>query len=1033
MSTSTLLEQLGYLGSPDYLPADRLDEIEQYAHTLSRARNAFDLDGVYFLRDQDTEQYTPVVYIARANHDRHAADIHKAVWNQNVAPFLLINTPEHLHLYSGFHYPQGNSRTPARNPAIILGNIPHLEASTQLSYLNASALDTGVVWTRYGDKVDPGSRVDSLLLKHLATLSAWLQRNDLTKEAAHKLIGKFVYLRYLRDRGILSDRKLNEWGLEAATLFSRDTDPKQLQLLVGRLDEWLNGTVFPVAFTGRGAPKVECIRRVAAVFGGDDPSTRQLHLDFNAYDFSHIPIELLSTIYEQFLAEDDGDSTKGAYYTPLPVVNLMIDRLDRIAPLTSRTRILDPSCGSGAFLVQCYRRLIHRKSRRMGRRLHPSELRDLLTTVVFGIDRDADACRVAELGLILTMLDNIEPPDLLHYPKFRLPTLYGSNLFCDDFFDPHALHTSALKDVKFSWILGNPPWTEINTETARESQAHADRWIIDHQGQCPVSRRQIAEAFSWNCIEYMTPDGAAGLLLPAMTLFREQQAFREAFFANIGLRYVANLSNLRHILFSSRSKAAAVVLVFLSPEQRQEQTPVEVFSPLLAHQQSLIELPEGHSHHAWCLTQDSAALRLLDVSTVARGPALHWKISMWGSSRDLRLLQKVTDSFPALENVETQSRLVIAEGVQPRPGAGDGNIFHKELIGTKKVEARKLAGRGRLYTLPRDATVELSASEAFLRKRGGMRGLEVSDPPHILVNAARAYAIFSEEKFLIPPRQIGISGSSESADLLRALAAFLSSRFATYHQFMISSEWGVRNEVSTVAALRRLPVPFIAQDVEEIRTLAELQRRLVRSSALRDDSLQLFPSDDTAADARGSGEELLTVEEELNSAVYSLLRLQETERALIDDFVDVRLGVSDGHLDPNAVRSPTVQELRDYAEILRRELDFFLDNKLKLHHMIRIVIFETICIVEVTLCKPGEASRKVTIEDAPRSTPPKEVIPAELRPAALNQCVYFDRKLQIVSSQNMYLLRPRQYWYFARSQAVLDSDELIADQLASQT
>ena len=153
-----------------------------------------------------------------------------------------------------------------------------------------------------------------------------------------------------------------------------------MEAAVERLDGMLNGTVFPLRLRGRGAPGDGPISRVAATFDGDaitGASDWQLHLDFRAYDFSYIPIETLSVVYEQFLhvPEADGRNTKGedaaAYYTPIPVVNFMLSEMDERLPLKRGMRVLDPACGSGAFLVQSYRRLIEASLRQQaaGQRL----------------------------------------------------------------------------------------------------------------------------------------------------------------------------------------------------------------------------------------------------------------------------------------------------------------------------------------------------------------------------------------------------------------------------------------------------------------------------------------------------------------------------------------------------------------------------------------------------------------------------------------------------------------------------------------
>jgi type I restriction-modification system DNA methylase subunit len=79
---------------------------------------------------------------------------------------------------------------------------------------------------------------------------------------------------------------------------------------------------------------------------------RQLSLDFLAYDFSFIPIETLSVLYEQFLSAPDnpGASSRGrqigGYYTPISVVNLMLSELEERRPLKRGMRVFDPSCGS---------------------------------------------------------------------------------------------------------------------------------------------------------------------------------------------------------------------------------------------------------------------------------------------------------------------------------------------------------------------------------------------------------------------------------------------------------------------------------------------------------------------------------------------------------------------------------------------------------------------------------------------------------------------------------------------------------------
>jgi len=178
--------------------------------------------------------------------------------------------------------------------------------------LNAEAIDSARVWEVWGKEVTPDTRVDWTLLDNLARLSRWLRKEGVDRATAHGLIGKFVYLYYLRHREILSDRKLTRWNIAPAAVFSRGAEAAVFLDLVGKVDEWLNGRIFPLdSDLVRGMPPA-LFERLAGTFAGDDPETGQLHLDFEAYDFSHIPIEILSVIYEQFLhTPGEGRASKG--------------------------------------------------------------------------------------------------------------------------------------------------------------------------------------------------------------------------------------------------------------------------------------------------------------------------------------------------------------------------------------------------------------------------------------------------------------------------------------------------------------------------------------------------------------------------------------------------------------------------------------------------------------------------------------------------------------------------------------------------
>lgn len=99
--------------------------------------------------------------------------------------------------------------------------------------------------------------------------------------------------------------------------------------------------------------------------GNIELKTKQLFL-WQQYDFKYLPAEVISAIYENFIQADSikesGSREKGVVYTPIHLVNLLVDDvmpLENATCFTNETfKILDPTCGSGVFLVAAYKRLL---------------------------------------------------------------------------------------------------------------------------------------------------------------------------------------------------------------------------------------------------------------------------------------------------------------------------------------------------------------------------------------------------------------------------------------------------------------------------------------------------------------------------------------------------------------------------------------------------------------------------------------------------------------------------------------------------
>ncbi|MGD0092813.1 MAG: N-6 DNA methylase [Planctomycetota bacterium] len=1025
-NADALLDYLEYRESPFFLQEGDYAKYPGYAHVFRQARG-FGLRGVYTLREKAGPEpggpLVPLVYVCETESEQNADELNRKTWNQNVVPFLLVATPKDVRLYPGFSYPQEGQET----APLLSSARAALEAFEDF---RAKSVDEGQIWAKWRKEVTPEKRVDWRLLDSLKKLGQLLRGQGFSGETAHALIGKYVYLHYLRDRGFLSKRKMNKWGLDPSTVFGRQAKLTGLRKITEKLHPELNGSVFPLLLSGQNPPPEDCVRTVASVFEGDEPDGQQ-HLNFEAYSFDHIPIETLSVVYEQFLHAEGKGREKGAYYTPVHLVNFILDEMDAKKPLHKGMKVLDPACGSGAFLVQCYRRLIERElAAAKENKLRPVELRDLLTEHFFGVEKDGDACSVTALSLILTLLDYVEPPDLEDAGNFELPDLRDKNIHQGDFFDADPPWAS----VKYDWIVGNPPWKPAG----KKEDAQVLAWMNANKKDCPVGGDQLAEAFAWKVGKHAAVGGQIGLLLPAMSLFKQKSKdFRRLFFERMDVSCVANFAHLVQVLFKGRSGVPTAAMLYAphtEAPQDDERNSIITYAPFLVNQEANRSNTTHKQQATWSVIVNESEVRELPWAEAASGESLPWKLAMWGTVRDKRLLERLKRRFPPLKVFAPKHELVVRQGLELRDAKGrpmglseEKRDKHKgapvdpvrEVIDENILNIGALRRRGGIYAFPASSLKKVEAEYGFVRKRAGKAGLAVCRPPHIVVDESRRFAVYSDDFIVVPNPNVGVAGPNERSTLLKALSIVLSSRIARYVQFFVSRQWGIQKSVVTKEVLDAVPVPLDKLTAADLEYWAELQSQLSGASRRSREPLLAKANE---------GRSLASLEEELNQCVYDALDLDDTERWLVDDFVAVQLSLTRGKVRDCAVRPATAAEMADYGLVLADELDGFMDEETKRRYFVRVVQGGNYAVVEINFRLPTDRRPRVDVGQAGRQDD------AELRPIRdllrerhQSQWLYFDRGLRIYDGPKTYLFKPLQRLHWLRSQALADSDEVLAD------
>ena len=1009
MALAEVLDTLDYSQSPYYLKTAHKREPE--VASLFRAAYNAGVDGIYVFQSSGNKNTAfsvqPAVYVAEAQTPEEARIIHRLLWNLGQAPFLIVVLPTHIRVYTGFDYSQEDDTIGTVEPPISLDRNSILE---QLADFCAEAINTGQLWRQRSEQLKLEKRVDQRLLKNLSKLGQFLREEmKLPPKIAHALIGKYVYIRYLRDRRLLSDQWFQQHDIDIDSVLGRNATVNGLRHLCTILDNRFNGSIFPLDFDGTNSLTDKHIEQVASIFKGDERLSgggRQLSLEnFQVYDFAYIPIELLSSIYEQFLHAEGKGEKVGAYYTPEYLADYLISEMSSIKPLREGMKVLDPSCGSGVFLVLIYARLIEMRLAQSQSEASTLPLTALLELLkyIYGIERELDACYVTEFSLILMLLQYVDVSEFLHDNRFKLPSLHNTHIFqCDFFSDSSPVW---IQSMLFDWIIGNPPWIEAdNTE-----EPFAFTWIDTHRKQHPVDNNSVAEAFSWRVLDLLAPGGYVGLLLPAALLYNlGARKYRQTFFDQSEVRRITNFSNLRGELFEGRATAPAITMIYQHALAEQEKPPIEHYGLFAINQIT------KSSGKLWTITINEHEYQAISPYEAAHGEPATWKFALWGTHRDKRAIARLRKFFPQTlgQLCQEQHGWHLYEGSQLRNGMPEHheNLAHRpELPGKKRLNTKALNTSGYLFSIPDDTLEVISQEESFIRVRGGSKGLLVSEPPHIVMNEAWKYSIYSDTYFVINPRQIGLSAPFADADLLRALSVFLSSSLVKYYLFFQVPQWGIERDRITLNTVKSIPIPIFTS--EQIKRLATVQKQLPQMEI-----------------ERGSQ----YTQAHLNEQVIRILQVPENITTLVTEFLQLRsklVGGGTREAIQKAQQPPDQEALQAYAEQLTNDLDGFLDSG-KTHHRISIEQSTNLICCTVEFVRSDSAFTPLVKEASSQNGHMFPKLQQDLK-EEFSQWVYVQRGLRMFGPSSVSLYKVPHLINWTCTQAMNDADDIIAEILST--
>jgi len=670
-----------------------------------------------------------------------------------------------------------------------------------------------------------------------------------------RLFHQLLFIRFVEDRHPVTTVRRVEDVLEA-------TD------VPGALDgilRYYSNTLRSELFT-RPAMPVEDVgphALTSAIVALTEPWT-SLRLDFRL-----TPNDVSGRLYETYLGmrpavqqeegtlfptigSTDDRSQRGSFYTPMTVAtelarSTLLPWLEHNTPeKPGEVRVLDPACGSGAFLLASYRVLRDYFEQRKGGSLDQEERRDLLSRSIFGADADESALMLAQVALyeeadlgadssLPAMGENLLHGDSLTSPPGAAPQ--GGVIWSD----------VIAKGGKFHVALTNPPFGAQRTRAERATSVYRKQlraaYAETHTWGTDLAYYFVALAF-----DLLTDGGVAGFVLPRKVVSGGTAARIRSVMAQRGVRMVQDYRGAR--LFPSVAAYVALITVGGPPVSRV----------------SVEEVRDSRVNAALLLDQDTrnAHVRSTTVSTEMLASAeswtafeLRWKglgRQLSGPWRELGRVPGLTvvsgiqtgdDKRFVLEPDRVSGRFVTVAGVDvPK------RYCPRFIKGPDVLPFRVSSHAQRRVVLPfKPDTPEGPSVLPVVIALGGYptnpqlgTKMGVWLKPKVLLRAfgVEPAAALDENGSMVAPKgtagAFAIAQTGAAPEQLRGMVAYLNSAFAQWWLRGVGEPRADESVELPEAALRRLPWPELSD--QGWSTLAEAGEKVLLTLASDDPRLR---------------------------------------------------------------------------------------------------------------------------------------------------------------------------------------------------
>lgn len=855
----TLLEVMGYQSSSNFHFIEGDDDYDA-EYTIGIGNEKHTLLGIKVLREYDEEKI---------------AMQHLKYWNRNDVPFSILVLPGEIRIYNNFTVGKRKLlfKTGSKKDEIF-------------GWFTDSNIMNGLLWEKLGSITSKNYRVDRYLLKNLRnTIIVLHSKYEMQLDVSYNFLAQCIFVKYLEDREMLTKTAFVSYGVNDFEGLLSLEKKEYMQDFFSDMKDRFNGDMFDGSTMDGLTKKQICL--VKEFFAaGEVYKDGSVQLSMIKYDFSKIPIELISNIYETFFNLEDSltkskySSRNGAFYTPYYLADFMNERCFEKYTGKDIPIILDPACGSGVFLVGAFKRIAEEKQRKNGRIL-PDELREILIHNIYGVDKNLRALKLASFSLYIALLEFLTPRDILEN-KFKFPNLIGQTLLEKNFFESDIENKGIRADI----IIGNPPWLSDSDILHNE---------YCRQRNIPISDMQIAQSFIVRVNDFANT-GAIISLIVTNSIFMNENAekFRQYFLKKYRLLGVFNLYGVKNTLFS-HAKALGSILTYKC-EIEEHEYKFEYF----AFKANML------SNVFQKIVYDTEKIIKMNNTFVMKNPYA-WRVLNNGDEYDVRVIGKIKTFPPVSDRGYHYFRgYAVANKKYSRP----------EFL---KYKGGNLQEGYRRYLIDYDSIPQMK-EDKFERPRPLEKYL---CPNKLLIkrtkNEKLSGAAFCAEPLIFCDDIHCISDTDcKNAKDLKVLAAIFNSGIFKYYRFFASKEEnGIKKELSKGDILS-FPVP---DDISE-----ENSSRLLEKISEIENLLRQKYKEKTGMNSEDDIE-IEKIEREIDEIVFDLYQLDEVEQATVKyalkQIIPLRVEDSDVSLDLDYIQ---------YTHYIEKYFNNFLSvSGLRLH------------------------------------------------------------------------------------------------------